>query len=924
LNYADAAAGYPPQNSDDIKQALNEAWAWLESQVYIATRPSDMGSDFVYITREGRKYLDAGDGEQLAVPRGLKIQQLTGVTAVLAAFPEWARLALASRCAARTLPLFLPSRTRPATKAKGDVLALDVCWKVAGLSALGRVVTAAGASAASAAAEEARRALDSEESAAADAAKIASWTAATVSSQRVADLAGLSEIVTAHELAFDRFARTTPAAAGTQWSATASLNADISVLERTVSNLGTPTEATVEGYFKRPLWHELPPSHQSLSPLMEPWRTRLLESRLLDLYNEYASIVWGTKEIDWRSVASDVNHWVLLHGGAAESQPQRLPSGRSGATADDVPSSDRHGETDHAHAADAYVESSVSEGRPSLRMLADVALSDDADDRLGFKAYAEALAGLIDSPETMTPLTLAINAPWGAGKTSLARMIERILKRKPAPGGERFHTTCWFRAWMHDDAPNLGSAFAAEVARTANDARSWWQSFWSPVPATLLPVSKRRWWLIPFLILLDVVLFALCLAENYSPALVSHLVVAVAAVFGVGTVAALAGPISALAPFADAVSKFIRHPKAAAATASMNDVSKQLGRLIDQATRNNSRFVIFVDDLERCRPPRAVDVLEVVNQLLDHEKVVTVVVGDMPEIAACAEIKYRELASRQATRDGKVGDARARGYGRAFIQKIVQLQFDLPLQSTLSIRALMENLATQAPRETNRRESALSLMWRRYATRLKSLWDRFVGTGVAGDRREIDGKIDQRMGSGERNLAFIEKEVMEDLKGAMPDTMLEDLVRERIQHRLSDDSEFMKEAQAEVMDYVEPLPRHAKRLLNRLRLLLFVAHERGMFGGNPALSPRHIGKWAVLCERWPELAQALSINPKIMAGLENVATHGATVRMAAPMYAGDAVLGQFFEPGNRTKLADVMERVVRCAPSDASGTTSTS
>ena len=42
-------------------------------------------------------------------------------------------------------------------------------------------------------------------------------------------------------------------------------------------------------------------------------------------------------------------------------------------------------------------------GRPSLRMLADTAVEDDSEDRLGFKAYADALAGLIDGP-TREPL----------------------------------------------------------------------------------------------------------------------------------------------------------------------------------------------------------------------------------------------------------------------------------------------------------------------------------------------------------------------------------------------------------------------------------------------------------------------------------------------------------------------------------------
>ena len=68
--------------------------------------------------------------------------------------------------------------------------------------------------------------------------------------------------------------------------------------------------------------------------------------------------------------------------------------------------------------------------RPSLRMLADRPLEGAPYDYLGFDKYAEALAELIDNEETATPLTMSISAPWGAGKTSLAELLElRLYER---------------------------------------------------------------------------------------------------------------------------------------------------------------------------------------------------------------------------------------------------------------------------------------------------------------------------------------------------------------------------------------------------------------------------------------------------------------------------------------------------------------
>ena len=117
-----------------------------------------------------------------------------------------------------------------------------------------------------------------------------------------------------------------------------------------------------------------------------------------------------------------------------------------------------------------------------FKLLADTPIEQDEQDRLGFTAYADALAGLLDDPATSTPLTVAITGPWGSGKTSLAKMVEARLQRWPKERGEAPNIVCWFNAWLHDDAPNLGSAFAAEVARVAARRRPRWRQILRPLP----------------------------------------------------------------------------------------------------------------------------------------------------------------------------------------------------------------------------------------------------------------------------------------------------------------------------------------------------------------------------------------------------------------------------------------------------------
>jgi KAP family P-loop domain len=48
-------------------------------------------------------------------------------------------------------------------------------------------------------------------------------------------------------------------------------------------------------------------------------------------------------------------------------------------------------------------------------------------DELGYEAYAYAIARFMTHPSTLPPLSINIQAPWGGGKTTLMRMVQRLL-----------------------------------------------------------------------------------------------------------------------------------------------------------------------------------------------------------------------------------------------------------------------------------------------------------------------------------------------------------------------------------------------------------------------------------------------------------------------------------------------------------------
>jgi hypothetical protein len=91
--------------------------------------------------------------------------------------------------------------------------------------------------------------------------------------------------------------------------------------------------------------------------------------------------------------------------------------------------------------------------------------TDDANapDSLSLGAYADALVLLMDWKETSTPLTIAINGPWGSDKTSLTKMAEAY----PPIGSDwdESHVICWFDAWASRATRHLSNGITPPPMR---------------------------------------------------------------------------------------------------------------------------------------------------------------------------------------------------------------------------------------------------------------------------------------------------------------------------------------------------------------------------------------------------------------------------------------------------------------------------
>ena len=357
-----------------------------------------------------------------------------------------------------------------------------------------------------------------------------------------------------------------------------------------------------------------------------------------------------------------------------------------------------------------------STDRPALDMLADVPIDDPEFDVMNFGPYVEAIVQLIENPRTTTPLSIAVNGPWGSGKTSLGRMVESRLSTDREDRLVPIIT--WFNAWLHDSADDLGAALTAHVGRELNAYRRPLRRFLQLLPKNMLTARQRyvrKLWVAGLGLLIAIIVgygwvrltTGGIVDRGDEPAAQSAEgdgSVAGAAAGGGASAALVLAILAAVSRFVDparSAAAFIASPRSEAQEGALNEARKELGSLLNQAgvplTRN---MVIFVDDLERSRPPSAIDICEVANQLLDHPGVFIVYLADMAKIASTVEIKYKDYAQWASSDHRAIGSGAPDGdgakdsngsdqaigtlhngngwWGRAYMEKMVQIQIDIP------------------------------------------------------------------------------------------------------------------------------------------------------------------------------------------------------------------------------------------------------
>ncbi|MCC7256722.1 MAG: hypothetical protein IT467_12410 [Dokdonella sp.] len=270
----------------------------------------------------------------------------------------------------------------------------------------------------------------------------------------------------------------------------------------------------------------------------------------------------------------------------------------------------------------------------------DSPISRAEDDALGFQVYVDALGDFIASCET--PMTVAVQGDWGSGKTSLMNLIrERVVA-----SSDRRTRCLWINTWQFSQF-DLGADLPLAVIDVFT------RSF-AADPSIVWKVLKS---------LSDISIVRAARTTLMSAALVST--------------AAYAGKDSA-----EAVANTMRSSDADSGNliARLMEMRENLQRLIAKTSEKEGvdRFVVFIDDIDRLVPERAVDLLEAMKVFLDLDSCVFVLACDYQVVSRGLRSKFGADSS-----DLK---------GRHFFDKIIQLPFSMPVGQIEISRYLRDRL----------------------------------------------------------------------------------------------------------------------------------------------------------------------------------------------------------------------------------------
>lgn len=272
---------------------------------------------------------------------------------------------------------------------------------------------------------------------------------------------------------------------------------------------------------------------------------------------------------------------------------------------------------------------------------------------LNFESYATALKEIVIASQPQ--FAVGIFGSWGSGKTTLMRAIERQLAAEPDV------VPVWFNVWRYEREKHL----IVPLLDTLRDALVQWSSGKSTDIASAAIKTAST---------VGKVIYSLLAGINLK----------------VGVPGAFDLSLDANKALAQAAN-FSEQDRESAAPRSFYHASFRALQNTFEAfsgKETGRRVVVFVDDLDRCLPESALEVLESIKLFFDMEGFVFVVGLDREVVESIIDAKYSKEQPTGLESDHEAHRVR----GADYVKKVFQVPFNLRPVSAGELRSFLQSI----------------------------------------------------------------------------------------------------------------------------------------------------------------------------------------------------------------------------------------
>ncbi len=357
-------------------------------------------------------------------------------------------------------------------------------------------------------------------------------------------------------------------------------------------------------------------------------------------------------------------------------------------------------------------------------------------DLLGFRSIAKGLAEFLNNRATIPPLSLAIDGPWGSGKSSLLNLfVEAEAPQK------RFRLV-WFNAWHHEKEENTLGAILQMVCREAIPA--WYTPLGVIMRWNLLRqrIAEQPVVYLAMLFLLVLIFYAAWAQPDWTARRIAGGLQAAGCLLGCSKAdtdeaAGLTGHTIAILPALGTLIAVViaylnfrvrLQSYATSASSFLPRLVLTKGRkdlMTDVGVRNRfakefasvtaalrpQRLVIVIDDLDRCQPEKVVEILQLINFLMTSGECFVLIAADLRWVEASVRESYGKLGGaliateidsppRRNSEDDKLGE-----FANRYLRKIINVVIRVPRMSPDQSNRFVQEDDPQRPSENPRRAS---------------------------------------------------------------------------------------------------------------------------------------------------------------------------------------------------------------------------